>query len=169
MKKYVIFVLSMVLTFSLAFGMNAPTAEAAKMTKTTTWKSGCDRNAWPYKTKPRSDYNPCLVHIEKTYFSRDELSKISADLGLGSGLATLGVYGYNKVATKMALRSVGGAGAFAATAAVGVGAEVMYRNAKVLGIKGWNVDRRYSYKVQSHYHDTFPTKVNISNKYVPVK
>ena len=169
MKKVLIFTLIMFLAFAFTLTSNVQDAEAASTTTTTTWKSGCDKNKWPYKTKPLSNYNPCLIHIQKTYFSNSELSKISADLGLGGGLFSLGQAGYNKLAKELGKRAIGGTGIALSATAIGVGAEVMYRSAKSQGIKGWNIERRYVYEVRYGVQDLFPTKKIISNKYLAVK
>lgn len=169
MKKIFFITLAILLAITVTFTSNVQNAEAASKTTTTAWKTGCDKNSWPYKTKPLSNYNPCLIHTEKTFFSVNELSKISADLGLGGGLASLSQAGYNKLAKEIGKRAIGGGGYLLGATALGVGAELMYRNAKSKGIKGWTVEYKYSYAVQYGTNDLFPTKKTISHKYIPVK
>ena len=169
MKKYLVIFLSMCMILTFTFAINVPDAEASQKSTTFTFKPGCDRHKWPYKNKPLSDYNPCKIYIETTYFSRDNLSTMSADIGLGGGLAGLSQYGYNKLAKQMALRAAGGAGLLATATLISVGAELMYRSAKSSGIKGWYIERRYSYAVNPAKNDTIPTQKNISMKYIPAK
>lgn len=168
MKKILSITFSIMLIFTLTLASNVQYAEAATKTTSSSLKPNCTQK-WPYKSEALAKYNPCLIHTEVDYFAASELSQLSADLGLGGGLASLSQAGYNKLAKELGKRAIGGGPALLGMTAVGVGAELMYRNAKAQGIKGWKVEHKYSYAVQYGINDTLPTKKTISFKYIPVK
>ncbi|QDX91718.1 hypothetical protein EEL30_04630 [Brevibacillus laterosporus] len=165
-KKLSIFI-CFCLIFTVITPMNTQKVLAETNSTTTSWNPSCDKNKWPYKGKPLSDYNPCLIYTSTTFFSADELSKISADLGIVGGLSALGVAAWEKIA-KVALTKTGYG--LLAVGAISAGAELMARHMKSKNLKGWNVVTKYNYEVQygKPGGDLFPVKKWISIEYIPV-
>ncbi|MDN9012826.1 hypothetical protein [Brevibacillus laterosporus] len=155
------------LIFTVVAPMNTQIVLAETKSTTTSWKSSCDKNKWPYKNKPLSDYNPCLVYTTTTFFSADELSKISADLGIAGAITALGVAAWEKIA-KVTLTKTGYG--LLATGAISAGAELMARHVKSKNLKGWNIVHKYNYEVQygKPGGDLFPVKKWISIEWIPV-
>lgn len=155
------------LIFTVVAPMNTQKALAETNSTTTSWKPSCDKNKWPYKGKPLSDYNPCLIYTTTTFFSVDELSQISSDLGLGGSLTTLGVAAWEKIA-RVTLSKTGQG--LIATTAITAAADLTVRYMKSKNLKGWNVVRKYNYEVQygKPGGDLFPVKKWISIEWIPV-
>ncbi|MGG3871900.1 hypothetical protein [Brevibacillus laterosporus] len=160
--------LSILICFCLIFTVIAPMNTLAETKSTTTsWNPSCDKNKWPYKNKPLSDYNPCLIYSDTTFFSADELAKISSDLGLASGLTALGAAAWQKIA-KVTLTKTGYA--LLASTAITTAAELTLRHMKSKNLKGWNIVTKYNYEVQygKPGGDLFPVKKWISIEWIPV-
>lgn len=158
-------ILCCVLVISTIAVINPVESSAATKSTKYSWKKGCNKSSWPYKTGTLAKYNPCKVYTETTYFSKKELGKMASDLGYGSGIGGLGVGGWKAITKQMLKRTSYG---LAASGTIALAAETMYRGTSK-NIKGWKIVYKYNYERNWAHHDTIPTRKNISIKWVPVK
>ncbi|WP_085994173.1 hypothetical protein [Oceanobacillus senegalensis] len=156
--------LSLVLIAALAIFVLPSSSFAANQSTDYYWESGCDRDAWPYDGYLEK-YNPCKIYVETTYFSKDDLSKLAADLGYTTTFSTLTVGAWEKIATQMLTKTSYTLGI---TGTVAFAAETMYRGTSD-DIVGWNIEHHYNYEIDYAHHDTFPTKHSISIDWVQAK